>query len=121
MKYTDMENIVAQCAAACGCEATYFKAKEEDGALVPDLPELPAIIYIFPETSAFYADGVPYCSIVSVEIYLYTQKKDFRLEKKIMDTLKANGIGYTRTESYITGEEMYEIQFTTEEILRDED
>ena len=68
MKYTDMENIVAQCAAACECEATYFKAKEEDGALVPELPELPAIIYIFPETSAFYADGVPYCSIVSVEM-----------------------------------------------------
>ena len=121
MKYSDMENIVAQCAAACECEATYFKAKEKDGELVPDLPKLPAIIYVFPETAAFYADGAPYCSIVSVEIYLYTQKKDFNLEKKIMDTLKANGIGYTRAESYITSEEMYEIQFTTEEILRDED
>lgn len=121
MTYQDMKDIVESCATAVGCSLSYYKGKEENGQLLPDLPELPAMLYVLPETSGFYADGVNYAPIVSCEIYLYTREKDFAAEKAVMDTLKDAGIGYRKSETYITTEEMYEIVFTTEEFLRDED
>lgn len=121
MTYIELKEIVEEAATAAGCSLSYYKGKEENGQLLPELPELPAMLYVLPETDGFYADGIVYAPIVSCEIYLYTRNKEFGIEKTVMDVLRSRGIGYKRSESYITTEEMYEVVFTTEEFLRDED
>lgn len=118
MTYKEMKDIVAAAAAAAGCSLGYYKGKETEGQLLPDLPELPAMLYVMPETDGFYADGVVYAPIVSCVIYFYSREKDFAAEDAIMETLKLHGIGYRRSELYITTEEMYEIEFRTEEFIR---
>jgi len=117
----ELKDIVAAAAAAAGCSLSYYRGKEENGQLLPDLPDLPAMLYVMPETNGFYADGVVYAPIVSCDIYLYTREKDFAKEDAVMAVLKAAGIGYSRSETFITTEEMYEIQFSTEEFVRNED
>ena len=120
MTRSELKQIAEAAAQAADCHLSYYRGKEEDGQFLPELPELPAMLYVMPETNGFFADGVVYTPLVQCDIYLYTREKDFAREDAVMDTLKAAGIGYSRSEAYITTEEMYEIRFSTEEFIRDE-
>lgn len=79
--------------------------------------EPPFICFYFPDDDDFLADDENYVGIMELRIELYTNNKDFKLEKKVAKVLKAHELVYTKSETYIESERMYEVIFETEVIL----
>lgn len=81
----------------------------------------PFVAYYYDASEDFVADNTNYCKINSLIIELYTDTKNFALERTIETALNANGLVYTRTESYIGSERMYMVTFSTSVIITEED
>ena len=77
-------------------------------------PDPPFIIYLCPGSDNMYADDTTYFAITDVDIELYTDKKDIRIEKKVEDALNRHGFPYSRMETYIPTERLYEVVFSTQ-------
>lgn len=82
--------------------------------------ELPFICFFYSSSNDLAADNENYQRIRSLDIELYTDNKNFTLEETVETTLNANGIVYTREESWIDSEQMYMVRFSTEIIITDE-
>ncbi len=91
-----------------GIEYRYHHFETEE-AVAP-----PFICYVLPRTRAFSADGKPYYKINRLDIELYTDSKDMRLERKVEDILEKHGMFYEKTETYIESEDMYEVLYEME-------
>jgi hypothetical protein len=74
----------------------------------------PFIVYLNDESSNFYADGVVYAVISSINIELYTDEKDHKLEEKIENIFKEYNVAWEKEEIYIESEQMYEILYQME-------
>ena len=72
------------------------------------------MIYLFPGTDNFSADGVVYQAIDELNIELYSEEKDPEAEKKIADWLTENGLFFEKQEYYIESEKMIQVIFETE-------
>lgn len=79
-----------------------------------EAPDLPFLIYLFPETDNFAADNCMYYEIKRVHIELYTDKKDLVAEERIEEVLKDYKIFYNKSETWIESESMYEVLYTME-------
>lgn len=79
-----------------------------------DVPRAPYLIYLFPGTDNFSADGIVYQEINQLDIELYMEKKDLEAEQKIADWLTKNGVFYEKEEVYIESEKMIEVIFSAE-------
>lgn len=79
-----------------------------------DVPDLPYIVYYFPGTDNFSADGIVYHQITELDIELYTVKKDLEAEEKIEKWLTGNELFYEKSEYYIESERMLQVIFETE-------
>lgn len=79
-----------------------------------DVPDLPYIVYYFPGTDNFSADGIVYHQITEVDIELYTMKKDLEAEGKIENWMTENELFYEKSEYYIESERMLQVIFETE-------
>lgn len=80
-------------------------------------PVLPYILFYYPNNNDLTADNRNYQTIVRLNIELYTENKDFTTEALIEETLNANGLVYSRSESYIDSEHMYEVLFEADVII----
>lgn len=80
-------------------------------------PTKPYIVYLYPSTNNFSADGGVYQKIAKLDIELYTQKKDLEAEKKVESVLIKHGFFYERTEAYLNTEKMYEVLFEMEVLI----
>lgn len=69
-----------------------------------DVPDMPYVVYVLPETDNFAADGIVYYKNVQVNIELYTKGKDFESEEKIERFFAENEIYFTRNEECIDNE-----------------
>lgn len=74
----------------------------------------PFICWVSTETHNFSADGKVYLSISGIDIELYTDEKDFELERKVEEQLDNHGIFWKKTEEYIESENMYEVLYEME-------
>lgn len=72
------------------------------------------MVYLFPGTDNFSADGVVYQEIDELNIELYSEEKDPEAEKKIADWLTENGLFFEKQEYYIESEKMFQVIFETE-------
>lgn len=72
------------------------------------------MVYLFPGTDNFSADGVVYQAIDELNIELYSEEKDPEAEKKIADWLTENGLFFEKQEYYIESEKMIQVIFETE-------
>ena len=63
------------------------------------------------------ADNKNYQAIRPLSIELYTDNKDFDLERTIEAALKAAGLPFVRSENYIEKERMYQITYESEVIV----
>ena len=61
----------------------HFTQKE-----MQDIP-LPIVVWLTPGTDNFFADGKTYKKITKLDIELYTDDKDWELEKKLISEVKA--------------------------------
>lgn len=82
-------------------------------------PEKPYIVYLYPGTDNFAADGIVYQAINELDIELYTEKKDIEAEKKVEAVLKEHGFFYEKTETYLTSEKMFEVLYETEVLINE--
>lgn len=81
----------------------------------------PFICFYFENSADFMADNENYQKIRPLTIELYTDNKDFSLENTIEAALAANGLSYTREESYLSSEQMYMVTYMTEIIITEEE
>ena len=74
----------------------------------------PFICFYYPNSADLMEDNINYAKINALTIELYTDSKDFELEKQVEDVLAAHELPYTREETYIDTERMYLVIFYTE-------
>lgn len=82
--------------------------------------ELPFICFLYDESNDLAADNVNYSQIRQLSVELYTENKDFTLEKTVEDTLTENGLVYSRSETYLESERMFMVVYETEIVITEE-
>lgn len=79
-------------------------------------PELPYIVFTYPNGNDFMADDQNYVEIVTVNIELYTNRKSPVLERQVETVLKRH-FQYVKESVWIEDEQMNETIYTTEVII----
>ena len=74
-------------------------------------PAPPFLLFLSPGEDTFSADNVAYHSFKQLDIELYTDKKNPALEEEIEVVLTQHEIYFTKTESWIASEKMYEVLY----------
>lgn len=77
-------------------------------------PEPPFIVFLFPGSDNFAADGVVYYKINRLNIELYTDLKNVELEATVEAVLDEHGIFYEKSEVWIETENLYEVLYQME-------
>lgn len=75
----------------------------------------PFIIYFIPDVDLIGADDTVYKTKQSIRIELYTLSKDIETEATLENILIENGLFYSKSETYISEENMYEIIYESED------
>ena len=74
----------------------------------------PFLVYLYPRAANFAADGIAYYKKDRMQIELYTDKKDIQLEERIEAVLDKYGLFYSKSETWISSEKLYEVLYETE-------
>ena len=74
----------------------------------------PFLVYLYPRAANFAADGIAYYKKDRMQIEMYTDKKDIRLEERIEAVLDKYGLFYSKSETWISSEKLYEVLYETE-------
>ena len=77
-------------------------------------PEPPFIVFLFPGSDNFAADGVVYYKINRLNIELYTDLNNVELEANVEAVLDEHGIFYEKSEVWIETENLYEVLYQME-------
>lgn len=77
-------------------------------------PEPPFVVYLYPGSDNFAADGTVYFKKDRLHVELYTDSKDPVLEQQIEDVLDAHGLFYNKSEVWIQSERLYEVLYQME-------
>lgn len=85
------------------------------------VPPLPYLVFWFDDMQHFAADNVMYQKILSVQLELYSNLKNFAAEEKVERVLDANEIVYEKYEEYIDTEKLFEQVYTFEVLLEGAD
>ena len=82
-------------------------------------PEPPFLIFLFPRSDNFSADGKVYKKINELNIELYTNLKQPELEARIEAVLDEHEIFYNKSEVWIADERLYEVLYSTEVLINE--
>lgn len=82
-------------------------------------PDPPFLVFLFPSSDNFPADGQVYAKINALHFELYTDKKEPEIEAMVEAVLDQRGIFYDKSEVWIPDERLYEVLYTME-VLSDE-
>ncbi len=75
----------------------------------------PYMVYSFPQSSPFYADGEIYCEIDRLQVDLYTRVKDPEAERKVEAALtRDDWSSFRKRENYYPSEDIFEITYELE-------
>lgn len=74
----------------------------------------PFLVYLYPSSNNFSADGKVYCKIHRLDFELYTDKKYTKLERQVEAVLDKHGLFYEKTEVWIEKEKLYEVLYEME-------
>ena len=77
-------------------------------------PDPPFLVYLYPRSDNFAADGMVYFKVNRLNIELYTDLKDVELEETVEAVLDKHGIFYEKSEVWIETENLYEVLYQTE-------
>lgn len=77
----------------------------------------PFVVFFYTQTDDLYADDENYQRIVTLNIELYTDEKDFDQEASLETILKNNNLTYYKEENYIDSESMWQIAYEMEVII----
>ena len=79
-----------------------------------EAPRPPFLIFLSVGENTFAADNKMYHSFKRLNIELYTDEKSPDTEKSVEEVLTSHGIYYSKSETYIESEKLYEILYETE-------
>lgn len=82
--------------------------------------EPPFICFLYDHGDDLIADNTNYQLIRMLSVELYTDTKDFELEQTVEDMLNANGLVYSKQETYLESERMYMITFEADVVITKE-
>lgn len=105
---------IAQMVASIGVPYAYYQFPNN----TPQNP--PFICFFYTQNNDVVADDSNYQKVERLAVELYTDNKDFSLESAVENALTANGLVYTREETHLDSERMYEVIFTTEIVINTE-
>lgn len=88
---------------------------------IGEAPLLPYIVFYYPNNDDFSADNINYAPISQLNIELYTEDKDFDLEKQVESILKENGLYYDKSQTYIQQERMFEVLYVIYFFVKEND
>ncbi len=77
-------------------------------------PKTPYVIYRYPGSDNFAADGIVYHKINELDIELYFDKKDTKTEEVIEAVLDEHGLFYQKTEVWLSDERLFEVLYEME-------
>lgn len=77
-------------------------------------PDHPFLVFLYPGSNHFAADGKVYFKVNRLNIELYTDKKDVELEETVEAVLDRHGIFYGKSEVWIESENLYEVLYQME-------
>ena len=77
----------------------------------------PFVCYFFTSSNDLSADNINYCHIERLVIELYTDVKDFALEKSLEQILTNHEIFYAKEETNLDSERMHETIYQSDIIL----
>ena len=77
-------------------------------------PNPPFLLFLSPGEHTFSADNYMYHSFKQLDVELYTDKKSPDLESEVERVLHRHHIYYTKTETWIPSEKMYEVLYEME-------
>ena len=97
--------------ASVGIPYAYHQFADDTGQ------QPPFICFFYGNSNDLAADDTNYARIERLYIELYTDEKDFALEKTIETLLNANNLVFAKEQTYIDTERMHETIYTTEVIL----
>lgn len=110
MTYKEVNSMIA----SIGLPYAYYQFNKKT-AQAP-----PFICFFYANSNDFAADNTNYQRIERLVVELYTDEKDFSIEKTIEDTLNAHELVFTREETPLDDERMYEVIFETDVIITEE-
>lgn len=114
MTLQQIATMVGTMATAIGGQYAY-KLFSEGSA-----PNPPYILFYYPNNDDFVADNTNYVGIAQLNIEFYSDSKDFASEAKIEKTLNDNGLVFTKDESYLNDEKLYEVLYITEVVINEQ-
>lgn len=77
-------------------------------------PDPPFLVFLYPGSDNFAADGKVYFKVNRLNIELYTDLKDVELEETVEAVLDEHGIFYEKSEVWIESENLYEVLYQME-------
>lgn len=77
-------------------------------------PDPPFLVFLYPGSDNFAADGKVYFKVNRLNIELYADLKDVGLEETVEAVLDEHGIFYEKSEVWIETENLYEVLYQTE-------
>ena len=77
-------------------------------------PDPPFLVFLYPGSDNFAADGKVYFKVNRLNIELYTDLKDVELEERVETVLDKYGFVYEKSETWIESEHLYEVLYQTE-------
>ncbi len=83
-------------------------------------PAPPFLVFLFPSSANFSADGGVYQKIDSLHVELYTDRKQPEMERAVEEVLDAHGFFYDKSEVWISEEKMYEVLYSFEVVRIEE-
>jgi hypothetical protein len=82
-------------------------------------PAPPFMVFLFPSSDNFAADGRVYQRIDVLHIELYTDCKQPKLEAKVETVLDRHGFFYEKSEVWIEKERLYEVLYSMQVVRTD--
>lgn len=76
--------------------------------------EPPFVVFLYPGSHNFSADGKVYFKTNRLNIEIYTDLKNIDLEQKTEAVLELHGIFYEKSEVWIESENLYEVLYQME-------
>lgn len=77
-------------------------------------PDPPFLVFLFPSSDNFGADGKVYQKIDDLHLELYTDRKQLDLESAVEDVLDKYDFFYDKTKVWIPEEKLYEVLYSME-------
>ena len=94
-----------------GIPYAYYQFADDTGQ------QPPFICFFYGDSADLVADNTNYARIEPLYIELYTDEKDFALEKQIETLLNANDLVFRKEQTYLDDERMHETIYTTDIIM----